>query len=380
MDKSNSNVVQLGSNLLPHKGGIYQACNDYHQALGGSVSSLLSISEKRSDRDDEVDYYETAGNRLGDKLGYLPKAERQRLKENIHNASAVFLHGCFRMSADYTIRYTKSDDIPFCFIPHGGLDPWVFTYGKVAKSMWMMLYGRRLLHEANAVLAMSQNELRKIQRFVGQKNNQHVINLPLNLKVYNISEDRADLRERLGIPEGGRVLCYLGRLHHMKRPLETIKAVLASKEDIHLIVVGPDDSLSRDTLLAYLDKEKMRHRIHVIGPVYGDSKYNLLRACDCYISLSYRENFNYSAVEAMAVGLPVILSPGNDLQGEIMNVNCGWMLEALDEAHVIEVLRVFAKVSDEELRRRGRNGSVWVDDCLSFQLFQDKLRALSAQL
>ena len=64
----------------------------------------------------------------------------------------------------------------------------------------------------------------------------------------------------------------------------------------------------------------------MIGPVYGDSKYHYLFASDAYVSLSQRENFNHTAAESLSAGLPVILSPGNDLAGEIRDEGCSWSL------------------------------------------------------
>ncbi|MDQ8195585.1 glycosyltransferase [Coraliomargarita sp. SDUM461004] len=376
-----NDCIQVGSDLLTNKGGIYQACKDYYSALDGRILSITDPQQSLDGKDASVAYFMTGKNPMSRLSGYMPHQERTRFYQCLAEGhSALFLHGCYRLSAHYVMTASKQKGTPYVFVPHGGLDPWVFTYRRAVKLMWMRMYGLRILRNADTVLAMTRNEMAKIQRFVGVLPNQRVIYLPLDINGCKYTKDRAVVRAERGIPLDACVLCYLGRLHHMKRPQETIEAVLAASNNIHLVVAGPDDSVTAESLKQYVDKHDARDRIHVTGPIYGDEKYNLLSACDAYISLSHRENFNYTAAEAMAMSLPVILSPGNDLQGEILDANCGWMLDSLDASTVKESLLAFEQTSPDDLLRKGSNGKQWVLDHLTFEHFQSQLQELVGSL
>lgn len=380
MEKQNKTikVLQLGINLLFNKGGIYQAVRDYQEALGGAMCSLLDPMEAQHGMVDEINYRLLGADPLSRLAGRANHSAKIKLLSDLEEASHIFLHGSYRLTAAYALEacsYSPEDKALF-YIPHGSLDPWVFEKRGFIKRLWLRHYGRRLFDDSRAVLAMTHNELKKIQKLAGTRHNQRVIYLPLDLQQCQVTRAASDTRSKYGIPTDVRLICYLGRLHDMKRPLETIDAVLAASKQLHLVVIGPDDTITSNQLRQYVDRYGARDRIHIIGPVYGVDKYNLLGACDAYISLSHRENFNYTAAEAMGMKRPVILSPGNDLQGEISQIDCGWMLRSLDATEIMACLSDFLETSDRQLAEMGQRGRCWVEENLSFDHFKDSLFSL----
>lgn len=381
MSDSTGNIqpAQFGVDLLSTKGGIYQAVCDYHAAIGGRMLSLLDPREAHKGRREAINYYEMASDPLSRLAGRIKAPERKQLDESLGQASHVFLHGSYRLSAKYAIddAFSHGAKKPLFYIPHGSLDPWVFSQRGFVKRLWLRRYGRHLFEESNAVLAMTRNELSKIQRLAGVRTNQRVIHLPLDLEQCHFLTSAQETRIKYGIPIDARVLCYLGRLHPMKRPLETIEAVASvADSNLHLLIAGPDDAFTAKEVMHRAIALGVSDRVHVTGPIYGCDKYDVLNASDAYISLSHRENFNYTAVEALGMGLPIILSPGNDLQGEISTQECGWMLSSLGASEVAEGLKAFLATSSSEINDMGRRGREWVEDHLGFDVFRDKLKGL----
>jgi glycosyltransferase involved in cell wall biosynthesis len=86
---------------------------------------------------------------------------------------------------------------------------------------------------------------------------------------------------------------------------------------------------------------------------------------------SYQENFGICAVEALACGVPVIVSPQVNLAPEIETTGAGWVAPL--EQGAIE--RTLADVlSDDEGRaRRGVAGSELVRRKFSWEVIADKL-------
>jgi glycosyltransferase involved in cell wall biosynthesis len=102
----------------------------------------------------------------------------------------------------------------------------------------------------------------------------------------------------------------------MKRADHLIEVFAAAKlPNTRLLIAGPDDGLTSDVLSALAKKLGVADRVSCLGFVTGRDKWALLAASDLYVSLSWRENFNHTAVEALAMGCPVLLSKGNDLAG-----------------------------------------------------------------
>jgi glycosyltransferase involved in cell wall biosynthesis len=56
-----------------------------------------------------------------------------------------------------------------------------------------------------------------------------------------------------------------------------------------------------------------RARIVIAGPVFGDKKYDYLRAADAFITLSHNEGQSVAHLEALAEGLPMILTRSSNM-------------------------------------------------------------------
>ena len=119
-------------------------------------------------------------------------------------------------------------------------------------------------------------------------------------------------------------------------------------------------------------------RVHVTGPAYGDDRAAYLDAADVYVSLSHRENFNFTAAEALAAGLPVMLSPGNDLGPELGPVHCGWVLATAADAAM--AMAEAGRLSRQDLIAMGARGKTWAEANLRYDVFAGRLRQLAADV
>ena len=127
----------------------------------------------------------------------------------------------------------------------------------------------------------------------------------VDLETYSrrTEEERISARARLGIPDEIIVYAYLGQILPIKNVeflVNGFKKYLDLKKDCYLLVLGGGDMLS-DLKCRYSD-----NRICFLGEVKNVRDY--LCAADVYISASYSEGMPNSVLEAMAIGLPVILS------------------------------------------------------------------------
>ena len=103
-----------------------------------------------------------------------------------------------------------------------------------------------------------------------------------------------------------------------------------------------------------------------------------MRGCDGYWSFSVRENFNHAAAESLATGLPLILSPGNDLSEDLEGAEVGWLVNSDSANAARQALREWAEASDETLGDMGRMGRSWAKQNLSFECFARNLKTLES--
>jgi glycosyltransferase involved in cell wall biosynthesis len=113
--------------------------------------------------------------------------------------------------------------------------------------------------------------------------------------------ERAELRRRHGLE--GRTLVFAGRLVPQKRVDVALEA-LAQAEDVTLLIAGdgPDEAELRQRV----DDLGLDGRARFLGPQPREAVFELLRAADGAVLSSSWENFPHVAVEALAVGTPVV--------------------------------------------------------------------------
>lgn len=293
----------------------------------------------------------------------------------------ISCHLFYRYHTIWVNRMHRKQGVPYWFVPHGVLDPWVMEYGQIPKQLFWKLAGHRFLREASTVIFSTTAERDKAASQFELPGSE-VIPWPVELvDVSSRQEHRQSIRRQLGIPPAARALIFFGRLHSMKRPLETIRAIAAVDDpNIHLVVVGNDQDVSLQDCRQVAEELRIADRVHLVGPVYGDAKYHYLFAADAYVSLSWRENFNHTAAESLSAGLPVILSPGNDLQGDIAHADCSWGIKDNEPASAAAAISDFCNTSASELEAMGRRGREWVQANLDFDLFSKRLNAVAERI
>lgn len=375
-------VLTLG--LYKGSGGPSKSVRAMQRALGADVISWVDPKQYASDPLiwEETEVVKGSGLPVLRQL-LLPERGATTGAEGIVAESAlVSCHSPWRCHMQWLSRIHRKYGMPYWFVPHGGLDPYVFEEQALLKKAFLRFGGRRCIEEAACVIFTAKAERDKALQ-VCQPRRSEVVYWPLDdadFKIERTDEARARVRAKLGIPESARVLLYFGRLDPMKRPLETIQALAASGTEAHLILVGNEFGVSLEGCRVKADGLGIGGRVHPVGPVYGPAKADYFAAADAYISLSRRENFNFTAAESMASGLPPILSPGNDLGGELEGADCAWLLRDDSKETASEAIRQWTSAESQELEAMGRRGRQWAEAHLRYATFEKKIQSLAEEL
>lgn len=370
-----------GIDLVPSKGGPFKSVGYFQRALGGCALSFTHPDERPEATADYTHIW-SVGGRLGRLFLYARPSEIARADALLSGADLLSCHILYRYSAHWVASRAKARGLPYWIVPHGCLDPYVFTYRAGVKKAWMWLFGRRILRDAAHVIFSTQRELEKAACWLPPGHpNARVVHWPVEVPDPTGNDEiRARTRARYGTSDGETVFLYLGRLHEMKRPLETLAAFArADLPRSRLWIAGPDGEVTARQLEASARSLGVADRVHCLGGVFGAAKADVLAGADAFVSLSARENFNHAAAESLAAGLPVILSPGNDLGSELASVGAADLLrtDSIDEA--AEVLRRMVARGSTERCAMGGRGRAWAARELSFDRFAQNLRALHAE-
>jgi glycosyltransferase involved in cell wall biosynthesis len=121
---------------------------------------------------------------------------------------------------------------------------------------------------------------------------------------------RVEIRARWSVPSNAFVVALSGKLQPHKRPQDIVDAVGLLKtcvgRSIHALLLG--DGPMRTALIEQSRRLHVADRVHVTGFVNQREIPVVLSSCDVLAVPSERDAHPLSVAEALAVGLPVIVS------------------------------------------------------------------------
>jgi glycosyltransferase involved in cell wall biosynthesis len=355
---------------------------------GGPIRALEGLAEAQAAAGDEVMVYTTNldGDRrlhlpLGEPVGrgrhsvrYFPLAPPRRLGRAPRLAAAlaaelprldlVHLHSVFLWPTWAAARAAQRARRPYVVSPRGMLDPdLVRRRGALRKRLWIALAERRTLAGAARIVATSEAEASAIRR----------LGLALApLAVVPNGVDPAEFAEpdpgalaepvRRAVARGPYVL-FLGRLSWKKR-IDLLIDAVALGAGARLLVAGPDDERLRARLERQARTAGVAERIDFLGEVGGADRAALLHGATALALVSTAENFGNAALEAMACGVPVVVSPEIGLADEIRRSGCGAVVDA-DPVAIAAALGELAadpaaaRALGERGRRAAESGYGW---------------------
>lgn len=164
--------------------------------------------------------------------------------------------------------------------------------------------------------------------------------------------DRAAARAALGLDDSTLVVGTVGRLVWEKGYREFFAAaehVRSQRPAVQFVVVGPHDEVTGDGVARGLIEEMDRRGvIRFLG--LRDDMPVVYRAMDLFVLASHREGFPRSAVEAAAMGLPMILTDIRGCREVVTDWHNGFLVPTRDpRALAATILRL---ADDAALRSR----------------------------
>lgn len=143
---------------------------------------------------------------------------------------------------------------------------------------------------------------------------------------------------------------FLARLHRRKRPgmfVQMAQQLLAEGLDVDFAVVGPDEGAKQDVDAQLAARPDTRIRYE--GPINPDAVSARMSAATLYVLPSVDEPFPMSVLEAMAVGVPVVVTDSCGLASLIAETESG-LVAGADLASLTAAVRRL--LTDAALLRR----------------------------
>jgi glycosyltransferase involved in cell wall biosynthesis len=256
------------------------------------------------------------------------------LKANAHRYDAVIVNGIWQYHAFGVWRALRGTTTPYFVFTHGMLDPWFkrhYPLKHLKKWLFWPWAEYRVLRDATAVMFTCEDERRLArQSFWLYKCDEFVVSYGTSAPPSGSEVQRAAFYERFPQLRDKRGLLFLGRVHEKKGADLLFKAYAALKarqpdlvKDVQLVMAGPADHDYGQRMQALATSLGIGDQVTWTGMVSGDVKWGAFRTAEAFILPSHQENFGIAVAEAMACGLPVLISNQVNIWREIQQAEGG---------------------------------------------------------
>lgn len=231
------------------------------------------------------------------------------LRENWTGFDTVHVHFARDLVVMPVAAAARRREIPYVLQTHGMVVPTDHPLAAPLDRMWT----RSILRDASAVFFLDSSERELLRSVAGP-----------DLRLVELGNGVPDYAPSRSNRVPGRVpeVLFAARMHARKRPLvfvDMAKELLDSGLDARFTLVGSDEG-EGTALRAALDEDP---RITWEGALSPDAIPARMAEADVYVLPSVREPFPMSVLEAMSVGLPVVVTDDCGLAPIVEQSGCG---------------------------------------------------------
>jgi glycosyltransferase involved in cell wall biosynthesis len=211
---------------------------------------------------------------------------------------------------------------PYILRPHGTLDPYIVRRSRLKKAVFNLWFQNRLLKDASAIHYTAEEEMRLAAPYVYGAPGAVIPN-GLDPADYARLPAKGSFRARH--PEIGErpILLFLGRIN-FKKGLDILADAVGrlKRDDLHLVIAGPDGGYLAETR-QFVAAAGLTGRTTFPGMLTGADKLAAFADAALFLLPSYSENFGIAVVEAMACGVPVLISDQVNIWREVVADGAG---------------------------------------------------------
>lgn len=317
------NILHLIATLAPESGGPAQACLEMANAVaarghtisifttdfGGPLPATMTAHPSVEIRTFPVQW----------PRAWKPSTAMSRaINEEVERYDVVHLHSLYLFHDWIGGVVARRARVPYIVRPHGLLDPYIWRRHRLRKMVMEALFQTRVLHHAAALHYTSELEREISAPYAGPAPARVV---PLGVSLDSLADlpPAEDFTARFPAAAGKRIVLFLSRLHE-KKGLDLLVPAFAgvrrAMPDLHLVVAGPDDGALERTRTAVRDAG-IEADVTFTGMLKGNDKLAAFAAASMFVLPSYSENFGIAVVEAMAAGLPAIITDQVNIHRDI---------------------------------------------------------------
>ena len=298
---------------------------------------------------------------------------RRWLRRETAQFDVIHVHELFTFPSIAGARAADRAGRPYVLTTHGVLMRWDRMHRRPAlKRLSIALLERRVVDRAAVVHFTTDQERTESLEVVAPRRDV-VFPLGLDLSEFASAPPRAVLEQRLPSLHGREYVLFLSRLHP-KKGAETLLRSFAQLEApaVALVVAGSGEPAYTRSLHDLAGALGIAERVVFAGFLDRQASLAALASASCFVQPSASESLGVSVIEAMAAGIPVVVTDGVALSGDVAAVGAGATVPPSPIALAAALDRI---LGDDALRAAmGERGRAFAHQRFSLGVYAQRLR------
>lgn len=248
------------------------------------------------------------------------------------------------------VRFSKqliNKNIPYVIVPRGSLTKQA-THNHARMKKWIAhkLFFKSFINHASQIQFLTLNE-------ASDSSCNHETNFFVVPNGFNIPPV-----QKVGFSKNGLIMSFIGRLDMYHKGLDLlIDAIVSNKELLKnnrfsLRIYGPH-LYDYNKILDFIRENHVEDIVCLKGEISGEQKTTALLESDVFVMTSRFEGHPMGLIEALAYGLPCLITPGTNMSGEVIKLDAGWVVEENSDAVGSGLVRLLKE--KELLKIKGEN-------------------------
>ena len=288
------------------------------------------------------------------------------LQREIREFDIVHIHSLYLFHNLVAAHFCRKYHVPYLIRPHGTLDPFLYRRHRLRKSIIESLFEDRNIKNAAAIHFTTEEEKRLSAPYIF-KTPSFVVPNGIDYKEYKNLPLPGTFRSRYPKIHGKKMVLFFGRINFKKGLdilVRSFAKIAKTRDDVHLVITGPDNEGFGDKVRGWLKEQGILGRATFTGMLLDKDKLSVLRDADIFVLPSYSENFGISVIEAMACGVPVIISDKVNIWREVVANGAG-KVAPCDPVHFAEEISELLEDA-KAAKQMGEKGKNLVKECFQW--------------
>jgi glycosyltransferase involved in cell wall biosynthesis len=320
-----------------------------------SVSANVDFYKKVKTQDIDVRTAKSFKTRIYGGIGNF--SDLFHLFKSVRQTNIVSLHGVYNYQNLVAAFFALICKTPYVLMPHGTLTKYQRNMHFRRKFLVNPIFFGFLLRNTDAIFVAT--EIEKNEMISSLKSKTTVVGLGINIP------DKSNFKINEMEEKKEFSFLFMGRIAPKKRLDLALQAFNNLPHEIRigskLVICGSGDEDYVAEIKKKAAKLSVTTQVEFKGWVATDEKSKILSNADCFLLTSEDENFAIAAGEALAYGIPCILSTKVALSSVVEKYGAGKVFSKLEPSEISQAMIEVYNSNLIDIRSRARNASSEID-------------------